>query len=169
MASSTSVFLKSLVVAGAVSAGFYFAAGPGILDGKFAPSEAAAQSEDHPAVTFRQAIFQNLKWHIGKLGAMAKGEMDYDEAAAKDHANVIAVLAGTIPQGFPEGSESPNSAALPAIWEDFSSFEERAGDLQAAAAALAEAGDVAQGDLGGYVKEIGGACGACHDDFREKN
>ncbi|MEX0921203.1 MAG: cytochrome c [Rhodovibrionaceae bacterium] len=176
MASSVGAFVGGVVVAGAVAAALYFTVGPGGMEAEMekpmaetAADSAPAAQESHPAVPFRQAIFQNFKWHLGKLGAMAKGEMDFDAAAAQDHAEVIALLAGSIPQGFPEGSSGPDSAALPAIWEDFPGFESKANNLQIAAAALADAGDVTQDNLGGYVQEIGGACGSCHDDFRAKN
>ncbi len=172
MASGLGGFVGGVVVAGAVAAALYFTVGPGgTMQAEMeAPmAETAAPVESHPAVTFRKAVFQNFKWHIGKLGAMAKGEMDFDAAAAQGHAEVIALLAGTVPEGFPEGSQSPDSAALPAIWENFSGFEGKADNLRSAATALADASGVTQETLGGFVKEIGGACGSCHDDFRAKN
>lgn len=169
MASSLGTFLRSLTIAGAVAAALYFAFGPNAMLEGFLPGEAAAQSDEHPAVTYRQSLMQTNKWHIGKLAAMAKGEAPFDAEAARHHANVIAVLATAIPEGFPEGSDTEESDALPAVWENFSEFESYANDLNAAAMALAEAGDVSQDNLGGYVQEIGGACGHCHDDFRPED
>lgn len=166
MISRLGLFARSFVVAGAVTAALYAALGPDAMKREVLPREAAAQSEEHPAVTYRQSLMQANKWHIGKLGAMAKGEMEFDAEAANHHAAVLSVLATAIPEGFPEGSDTEGSDALPVIWEDFSGFEEAAENLHLAAAALADADDVSAENLGGYVKEIGGACGACHDDFR---
>ena len=169
MTSRLGLFARSFVVAGAVAAALYAAVGPDAMKREVLPREAAAQSDEHPAVTYRQSLMQVNKWHIGKLGAMAKGEMEFDAEAAKHHAAVISATAAGIPEGFPEGSDTENSDVLPAIWEDFSGFEEAAENLHVAAAALADADDVSADNLGGYVKEIGGACGACHDDFRPED
>lgn len=96
------------------------------------------------------------------------GGLTGDEAVA---------AAGTIQQNFanltvlfPEGSVSDDSEALPAIWEDWATFEgylmqgvEAAGEMKVAA----EAGDAAA--YGAAMKTIGGLCGQCHQQFREKD
>lgn len=166
MASSVGIFLRSLTIAGAVAAGAYFAAGLGASDNRLFAHEAKASEAEHPAVVYRQSLMQTMKWHIGHLGGMAKGEMEFNAEAANRHATVISALATAIPEGFPEGSGTENSKALPDIWEDFAGFEENANDLHVAASELASAEDVSADNLGGYVQKIGGACGACHDDFR---
>lgn len=168
MAMRLGAFAKSLAITGTVAAGFYFAVGPGTNDHGLVAHEASANDE-HPAVVYRQGLMQMNRWHISRLGAMAKGEIEFDAAKAVHHAKVISVLATAIPEGFPEGSDTDDADVLPNIWEDFSAFEEAAGNLHTAAAALAEAEDVSADSLGGYVKEIGGACGACHKKFRPES
>lgn len=158
-------FLKSLAITGAITAGFYFAAGPALENDRLLAHQALA-ADGHPAVVYRHGLMQSLKWHIGHLGGMAKGEMEFDAEAANRHATVISVLATAIPEGFPEGSDTENADVLPDIWEDFDGFEEDAENLHVAASELASAEDVSADNLGGYVQKIGGACGACHDDFR---
>ncbi|MCF3936190.1 cytochrome c [Acuticoccus sp. M5D2P5] len=69
---------------------------------------------------------------------MFSGEAAYDEATVRDSANLIASLAGDdLIALFPEGSGSPESDALPAIWENWAEFEELAMRLQTVAEGLA--------------------------------
>lgn len=168
MAMRLGTLAKSLAITGAVTAGFYFATGPAMEDKRLLAQQALA-ADEHPAVVYRHGLMQTLKWHIGHLGGMAKGEMEFDAEAANRHATVISVLATAIPEGFPEGSDTENADVLPEIWEDFEGFEESADNLHVAAAELASADDVSADNLGNYVKEIGGACGSCHEDFRPED
>jgi cytochrome c556 len=128
---------------------------------------AYAQSAED-AVEYRESVFQVLKWNIGPLAAMAKGEMDFDAETAEMRAGRIATMAGMIVEGFPEGSDTADSDALPAIWENKDDFASKADDLQTAASDLAAAApDMGgRGDLGPMVGAIGQACKACHDDYR---
>jgi cytochrome c556 len=71
------------------------------------------------------------------------------------------------PALFREGSTSPNSDALPAIWENWDDFK---GRMDADAAAALKALDAAKaGDTAAYgaaLQEIGGSCGGCHQTYR---
>jgi cytochrome c556 len=72
-----------------------------------------------------------------------------------------------IPDLFPEGSIVGDTAALPAIWENWDAFVaivETGKTAAAAGLAAAEAGDAA-----GYaaaIQTLGGTCGQCHGQFR---
>lgn len=136
-----------------------------VLGGAYAAY--AASAED--AVDYRQGVFQALKWNIGPLAAMAKGEAEFDAAEAEMRAGRIALLATWIVEGFPEGSDmEAETDALPEIWENRDDFADKAGDLNAAAAQLAEAAPALEGasELGPLVGQIGQACKACHDEYR---
>ena len=67
----------------------------------------------------------------------------------------------------PQGKEKGQTRAKPEIWANFAEFEKLMGNLRTAAektAADAKAGniDLVKGDFGA----MGGACGACHKQFR---
>ena len=126
----------------------------------------ASNAED--AVKYRQGVFQGLKWNIGPLAAMAKGEADFDAAEVELRAQRIASLSTTIVEGFPEGSDMvAESDALPDIWEDKDDFMEKAVALGDAATELSTAAATLDAaELGPMVGAIGQACKACHDDFR---
>ena len=53
-------------------------------------------------------------------------------------ARTLARWARTLPSLFPEGTNLPNSKALPAVWSDRAGFEARAAAYATAAAALAD-------------------------------
>lgn len=69
---------------------------------------------------------------------------------------------------FPEGSDQvKGSEALPAIWENWDTFQgflKQGVTLATQMKAAAEAGDAAA--YGTAVKSIGGLCGQCHQQFR---
>ena len=110
---------------------------------------------------------------IGPLGAMAKGEVDYDAATAQAHADDIAALAGySVGDLFLEGTSQDDrvgdTRALPAIWANLSDFQAKAQDFAAAAEALKAAAGQGRAALGPAVGQMGATCKACHDDYRAK-
>ena len=136
--------------------------------GVFAGDTTDAFADD---VQSRKGLMLLMSGNLAKLGAMAKGEMPYDAAAAtKAAANVAALASVMSPDLFPAGSEygkATDSYALPAIWANPDDFVARIAALNTAAAAMqvAAAGD-AQGVQGGMAA-LGGACGACHKAYRQ--
>ncbi|MGR3321055.1 MAG: c-type cytochrome [Pseudooceanicola sp.] len=122
------------------------------------------------AIKARQSVMQLYAFNLGKLGAMAKGEMDYDADIAKGAAENLAALASLDQsQMWPSGSDNSTleeTRALPALWEDMQGVMKTAGDLATATSALAEtAGDGLDAVRAG-LGPVGGACGACHKAYR---
>jgi len=108
--------------------------------------------------------------NLGVLVGMARGQIEYDAEAAQVAAdNLVAI--GMIDQRFfwPEGSSVESGAdtkALPAIWEDYDDFIakwEQYGEAAAAMQANAAGGVEA---VGASLRELGGACGACHETYQ---
>jgi len=68
---------------------------------------------------------------------------------------------------FPDGSEGPDSRALPSIWANKADFEAKAkafGDSSARLAELAKAGDSA--GFAAQAKAVAGGCNGCHSLYR---
>jgi cytochrome c556 len=69
---------------------------------------------------------------------------------------------------WPEGSDQvPGSEALPVIWQNWDTFQgnlKQGVILATQLKAAAEAGDAAA--YGATIKQIGGLCGQCHQQFR---
>lgn len=128
----------------------------------------------NPAVKARKAHMQLYGHNLAVLGAMAKGEVEYNADAATAAANNMVALT-TMNQSsyWPAGTSSDDlpdqSRALPAIWEDggFAKAVEINTAMAAAATQLAAVAGDGQAAIGPALGAVGQQCGACHDDFRK--
>ena len=93
-------------------------------------------------------------------------------ANVQANARVIEALAKQIPSWFPRGSgqqEGVKSEALPVIWQQVPAFKQRAAGLAGAAHQVAATAGTGNLDATkAAATNIGAACKACHDMFREK-
>ncbi|MGB0684329.1 MAG: c-type cytochrome [Magnetovibrionaceae bacterium] len=132
------------------------------------------------------------------LKANFGAEASYDAKAVAEAARVLQAHSGeALTRRFPEGSLDHPTEALPAIWQDWSRFQELAGQLNAAAEsleALAPSGPDIRAETGGAKGEaampapmapmaptepvkidsarsafaaVAATCGACHEKFRK--
>jgi len=133
---------------------------------------ANAQADDSPeyqAFEFRDGVMHSLSWKVSKLRAMAQGEIPVDNAVALKNAKDTAALAGMLADGFIPNSVVKGSLALPDIWKNFSDFQQKANDLQTAAAALADATQANGFEASkGMLKAVGDSCGGCHRPYRKR-
>ena len=132
-----------------------------------------APSPQDQAVTAtenRQAVFKLLGVNIGPIVGMARGAVEFDAALAERNARRIAMLAPMIPERFAAMDTREfdvETEALPVIWDNLDDFGAKASALVDAANAFADTaagGDQAE-TLGG-LRNLGGACGNCHDSYR---
>lgn len=138
------------------------------------PATLAIAQSAEDTVKARQGFFQLVGFEMGGLAAMAKGTVEYDANAAGAHAADLAALMSLhLEDYFAAGTSTEDlpgkTRALPAIWNDMDGFVARADALQAAVDNL---GTVAAGGLDALrpaVGQLGGACKACHDDYRAKS
>ncbi|MDF1854167.1 cytochrome c [Pseudooceanicola sp.] len=122
------------------------------------------------AVKARKSVMGLYAFNLGKLGAMAKGEMAYDSAAAKGYAENLNALA-TLDQSsmWPAGSDNVSFAdtrALPAMWENMEGAMKAGMALASATGALADAAGTDLAALQVAMGPVGAACGACHKASR---
>lgn len=137
-----------------------------------------ALAADHPfkkEIDARQGLMQIASFHVGVLAAMAKGERPYDAKLAAAAANNIN-LAAMVDQMalWPEGSDLSNAAlagktaAKPEGWLNMSDVTKKHDAWASAAAGLAKVAGNGLDALKPAVGEVGKACKACHDDYRQK-
>jgi cytochrome c556 len=124
------------------------------------------------AIKARQSMMQLYAFNLGALGAMAKGTVEYNaDAASASAGNLLALSqmsqAGMWPQGSDVGSY-PNTRALPDIWAKYPDIAEKGKALGAAAEAMNAAAGTDLASLQGAMRELGGACGACHKAYRQE-
>ena len=73
---------------------------------------------------------------------------------------------------WPEGTDSESiegTRALPSIWEEGSRVMEISAELAAASEGLAAVAGDGLDAMRSALGPVGGACGACHDDYRASN
>lgn len=127
--------------------------------------------DEEPMQSFRQSYFTVLAMNFGPIAGMVKGDIPWNEemlvARAED---VNAIVNIDVSRAFAPGSDGGKTRAKPAIWENTDDFLEKYEALRAAAGdllAAAKTGDRAK--VGAAVKDTGGACKACHDEYKAKD
>ena len=128
----------------------------------------------NPSVKARKSHMQLYAFNLGKLGAMAKGEAEYNADAASAAANNLATLstlsqAGYWSPGTSNAELGEETRALPGLWESGSKAREIGGQMGEAVAQLASVAGNGQEGLGAAVGAVGQTCGACHKAYRAPN
>ncbi|MGI9500447.1 MAG: cytochrome c, partial [Geminicoccaceae bacterium] len=106
----------------------------GIVAAGAVATSALADGHLAKAVKARQGFMQVVAFQLGPLGAMAKGEMEYNaELAASNAKNLAALAAMNTGAMWPEGSDNAalgedKTRALPAAWAADSKVGEKHGD-----------------------------------------
>jgi cytochrome c556 len=124
------------------------------------------------AVLARQGILKVMGMYMAPLGNMLKRKSPFDAAVAGKSATHIAELAGMLPDVFSIDTRSATNVKTKAqdgIWTNQADFKAKADDLVKAANALSEAAK--SGEQPATLKaaaSVGKACGACHDNYRNK-
>ena len=133
----------------------------------------ASEEQLKAAVKARQAHMTLYSFHLGTLGGMAKGEIDYDAASAQAAADSLAALATMSQAGYwLPGSDSDSiegSRALPAIWAADSEAMAKGQAMADAALAMQAVAGTDLAALQGAMGDLGGACGGCHKPYRQSN
>jgi cytochrome c556 len=132
-----------------------------------------AVAQDAPfgmEIKARQGLMAYRAVNIGILGAMAKGEVEYDAAKAQAAADAL-VANSKIDQSmlWPPGSDNsanPASTAAASGWAEGSNVGELEANYAKAAEAMAAAAGTDLASLQGAMEGLGGSCGACHKAHR---
>ena len=130
------------------------------------PEEQAQQ-----AVDLRQSVFRLIGWSFGPVGGMLKNKVPFDAAVAQKSAERLETLAPMISEAFQADTRkfTLKTKAREGIWTNNADFKAKNDDLVKAAAGLTAAAK--SGDKKATLQAaaaVGKACGACHDNFREK-
>lgn len=136
-----------------------------------APLVSARLDSDEPLQSYRQSYFAIVAMNFGPIADMVKGDIPWDLEKLQGWADDLETVTELdLLRGFAPGSEKGMTRAKPAIWENMDDFEAKLADLKDAAEALdeaAEGGDRAA--IAEAVKATGGACKACHDEYKAKD
>ena len=134
-----------------------------------ATAQDLSQEDAQEAFETRHAVFELLSFSNAPLGQMARGG-EFNQEAAIQAAERVAVLAGMIPELFAvdtSGANVEGTRAADTIWQNKADFDALAMDLQEGAmAAVGILQNQGASGVRAAVQEIGPRCGACHDRFR---
>ncbi|MGN6310946.1 MAG: c-type cytochrome [Xanthobacteraceae bacterium] len=108
----------------------------------------------------------------GVLGAMAKGEKPYDQAAVDAAIAKLAENAKTMGTLFPENTKGLKAdgkySASPKIWENRADFDSHVANYTKAINEVAAAGIKNLDALKTAVPALGKQCSGCHETYRLK-
>lgn len=134
---------------------------------------AGSHSNENPAVKARKAHMQLYAHNLGIIGAMARGNADYDADAAVAAASNLADLSHINEASYwVEGTDNMSidgTRALPALFENLDDVQTKINTLNAASVALAETAGNGLEALQAGIGPVGQVCGACHDAYRAPN
>lgn len=133
------------------------------------PPAAAATPQEQ--VEAREKLMKTMGGGMKALTQFLKGEAG-GPAEVKKAASDIAGVAAHDPMGvFPKGTALGvgDSAAKPALWDNWPKAAGLWGDLKTASATLVQAAD--RGDkaaVAAATQAVGKVCQSCHEEFRQK-
>ncbi|MEM6385644.1 MAG: cytochrome c [Pseudomonadota bacterium] len=128
----------------------------------------AHEGVKNPAVMARMHGMKDIAKELKVLGRMANGATAFDQTTAKTALVSMARHAGEAPTLFEAPEDDPKSEALPAIWEDFEDFTNKAIELETIASNLASS-VTSLDDLAPGLQKLAANCKSCHTAYREPN
>ncbi|MBL4906105.1 MAG: cytochrome c [Sneathiella sp.] len=121
----------------------------------------------------RQSVMQIYAFNLGILGAMAKGEKEYEAGLAQTAANNLnAAILMNNGAMWPMGSDmsAPGLAgktrAKANIWTSFPKVVETHKSLAVASAAMADVAGTGLTAIRSNIGAVGKGCQSCHEAFR---
>ena len=131
---------------------------------------ALAQAKPEVLVKQRQAAMTLIGKYFGPMAAMAQGKAPFNASVVQRNAGFVDNLSRMPWDGFDASTRSLDTRALPAVFDDAAKFKAAANRMENEAAklvAVSKSGD--EGAVKAQIGALGKSCGACHNDFREKN
>ena len=137
--------------------------------GTFFSLPAYSQAKPETLVRQRQAAMVLQGKYFGPLNLMAQGKIPYDQATVVRNAGYLDALSRMPWDGFAASTKGEKSRALPAVFTDSAKFKEAQDRFEADVSklvAVSKSGDEAA--VKSQIAAVNKSCGACHQDFREK-
>ena len=129
-----------------------------------------AFNDAEKAVEYRQKALSVMQNNFAVMGDMVKGDTDYDAdiftARAQDFARLSHIpWAAFSVEGAMPGDDTD---ALPAIWDNWDDFQDRADSFSASAEKLYEVSqDGSLDSIRPVFMETAKSCKGCHDQYRD--
>jgi cytochrome c556 len=125
-----------------------------------------AYADDDPRHV-RHAAMEEVRDAAKVLGAMMKGEREFEVEAVQASLDVFDDVSSYFGELFPEGSETgEGTEAAPTIWTDREGFEGALQKWRDAATAAIEADPQTLEEAKPVIGPIFNTCKGCHDNYR---
>lgn len=129
-----------------------------------AATAVVAQSD---VIKQRQTLLKQFGDVTKPVGGMLRGNVPFDLATVQAALDTYAKNTKVLPTLFPPGSDTGDTAALPAVWQSHAEFlalyAKLGSDATAARAAITDEASF-KANFPGVIK----TCGVCHDTYRKK-
>jgi len=133
-----------------------------------AVGSAAVVAQD--AIAERKAAMKSVGGAMGTLVRFARGQAEYDAAAALAAFTTMNEVAGRYGDLFPEGTETGgDTKASPAIWSDRAGFDAEVAKFQVNTASAIDAAPADVDAFRAVFGPVGQSCGSCHEKFQLSN
>ena len=131
---------------------------------------ATAQVKPEVMVKQRQSAMALQGKYFGPLGAMAQDKAPFKADVVAYNASLLDALSRMPWDGFDASTKDVKSAALPAIWSEAAKFKQAQDSFVDAVQGLVKASKGSdEAATKAAIGAVGKQCGACHQDFRQKN
>lgn len=131
---------------------------------------ALAQAKPEVLVKQRQAAMTLIGKYFGPLGGMAQGKVPYNAEVVKRNAGYLDALSKMPWDGFAASTQDVKSRALPAVFSDAAKFKQAQDRFTGEVTKLvATVGGGDEAAIKSQLAAVSKSCGACHNDFRQKN
>jgi cytochrome c556 len=120
------------------------------------------------AIKYRQSAMSLQNNHMGRLMAMANGQVPFDAKVAAEQIEIISMLNKLQFAAFIDGSDKGNTRAKPEIWAEKDKFNAAIAKSQDDVNKLAAAGKSGNLDqIKAAAGAVGQSCKACHDAYQK--
>jgi cytochrome c556 len=129
-----------------------------------------AQQKPEVLVKQRQSAMVLMGKYFGPVRAMGQGKAAYNADVIKRNVGYVDALSEMPWDGFAASTKDVKSRAMPAVFGDTAKFKEAqerfTGEVDKLAQLAGKGGDEAA--VKSQILAVDKACGACHENFREK-
>ena len=130
---------------------------------------ALSQVKPDTLVKQRQAAMTLQSKYFGPMAGMAQGKVPYRADVVAFNASLLDALSRMPWDGFTEATKDVKSATLPAAFSEPAKFKQAQDNFQNAVQALVKASKGSdEAATKAAIGAVGKQCGACHQDFRQK-
>jgi cytochrome c556 len=120
------------------------------------------------AIKYRQSAMSLQNNHLGRIFAMANGQVPFDAKVAAEQIEIVSMLNKLQFAAFIDGSDKGNTRAKPEIWAEKDKWNAAIAKSSDDVSKLAAAGKTGNLDqIKAAAGAVGQSCKACHDAYQK--